>query len=143
MATSIEASAAKSSYGRAARSVTEALEQALRFLRAEGTVSVALVSDAAMRRVNRERRGKDESTTVLSFAERESNAPERSYLGEILLAPDTVRRRGEDVVSLAVHGLLHLLGYTHDGEDDSIEMERTEAKVLQYLESHVPHHHRP
>jgi len=118
----------------AARSVTEALEKALCFLAVQPLplVSVALVSDKEMRRVNNETRGKDEPTTVLSFPETTQFPPEEGYraLGEIVLAPETITRKGEDIARLAVHGLLHLLGYTHDGESDTMEMERLESEVF-------------
>ncbi|OGG37418.1 rRNA maturation RNase YbeY, partial [Candidatus Jorgensenbacteria bacterium GWA1_54_12] len=95
-------------------------------------VSVALVSDKEMRRVSNETRGKDEPTTVLSFPETTQFPPEEGYraLGEIVLAPETITRKGEDIARLAVHGLLHLLGYTHDGESDTMEMERLESEVF-------------
>jgi len=56
-------------------------------------------------------------------------------LGEIFLAPEYVRDHGEDIVFLAVHGLLHLLGYTHDGERDSIKMERKEREIIRRIHS--------
>ncbi len=118
----------------AARDVKGALEKALRFLavRPPSLVSIALVSDKEMRRVNNETRGKDEPTSVLSFPETTPFPPEEGYraLGEIVLAPDAIARKEEDIIRLAVHGLLHLLGYTHDGESDTMEMERLESEVF-------------
>ncbi len=135
----VEVAATDAAYGGMRMQVQEALEEALRFFGAAGTVSVALVPDEEMRRVNRERRGKDEPTTVLSFAERDvpvglRNASPVPHLGEILLAPDTISRRGEHIVRFALHGLLHLLGYTHESERDTMEMEQAEQKALNHLE---------
>ena len=71
-----------------------------------------------MRKINRKFKGKNRPTNVLSFeAEKGSLRPdlgnERRFLGEIFLAPDYIRARGEDLGFLFIHGFLHLLGYTH------------------------------
>ena len=95
-----------------------------------GEVTVALVSDARMRTLNRTFRGADYATDVLSFplsAER--------YLGDVVIATGVARRQaaavGHSVTTelrvLALHGLLHLLGYDH--ERDQGEMKRIEAKL--------------
>ena len=91
---------------------------------------MALVSDARMRTLNRSYRNKDYATDVLSFPSNE--AP---YLGDIVIATGVAQRQADDVghpVStelkvLALHGLLHLLGYDH--ETDAGEMARVEARL--------------
>jgi probable rRNA maturation factor len=113
--------------------------------RARGEVTVALVSDARMRTLNRSYRNKDYATDVLSFpALPEVNAGTRpaipieqddAYLGDIVIATGVAQRQADDVghpVStelkvLALHGLLHLLGYDH--EKDGGEMARVEARL--------------
>ena len=111
---------------------------------ARGEVTVALVSDARMRTLNRSFRNKDYATDVLSFpAATEPDAPDTAgsgdrsapYLGDIVIATGVAQRQADDVghsVStelkvLALHGLLHLLGYDH--EQDSGEMARLEARL--------------
>lgn len=95
---------------------------------ARGMVSIALVSDAAMRRLNRTFRGKDFTTDVLSF---EGEPP----LGDIAIALGVARRQARaqghslavELRVLALHGLLHLLGYDHDR--DRGEMRRVEERL--------------
>jgi len=100
--------------------------------RARGGVTVALVSDTDMRRLNRQYRGKNRVTDVLSFSAR---ASEGGFLGDIViargLAAAQARRAGHPVAVefrvLALHGLLHLLGYDH--ERDNGRMQRVEARL--------------
>jgi len=105
-----------------------------------GVVSIALVSDARIRLLNRRFRGKDRVTDVLSFpagprAGRGLPAGIRPFLGDIVIAEAVARRQaraaGHDVSTelrlLALHGLLHLLGYDH--ERDHGEMRRVEQRL--------------
>ena len=98
--------------------------------RARGSVTVALVSDARIRALNRRYRGKDRATDVLSFP---GAAP--GMLGDIVIAAGVVRRQAQaaghsvqtELRVLALHGLLHLLGYDH--ERDAGRMARVEARL--------------
>lgn len=117
---------------------------------AAGTVEVALVSDRHIRKLNRKFRGIDRSTDVLSFPAEEDPAvpvtgrlqpgarrkPMRDrHLGEIAIAVGVAKRQAlerrhsvsTEVRVLALHGLLHLLGYDH--ERDRGEMRRVEARL--------------
>jgi rRNA maturation RNase YbeY len=97
------------------------LLRALRLPDAE--LSLLLVSDAVMRELNRDWRGKDRPTDVLSFAQAEGpgGAP-AGLLGDVVISLDTARRqaaeRAETLASeldrLLIHGVLHLLGYDHE-----------------------------
>jgi probable rRNA maturation factor len=97
---------------------------------ARGTVTVAIVPDARVRLLNRQFRRKDRPTDVLSFP-----AEERGRLGDIVIAAGIARRqaqaaghsRGTELRVLALHGLLHLLGYDH--ERDAGRMARVEARL--------------
>jgi len=88
--------------------------------RARGAVVVAVVPDARVRNLNRRFRGKDAGTDVLSFP-----AEEPGQLGEIVIAHGVARRQaavarhalGTELRVLALHGLLHLLGYDHEHDD--------------------------
>jgi len=116
--------------------------------RAAGAVAVALVSDARMRSLNRRYRGADRVTDVLSFPafapaalRRGKPAPDPQppasgprFLGDIAIATGRARRQareaghpyGAELRLLALHGLLHLLGYDHeDGSGRMARMERT------------------
>jgi probable rRNA maturation factor len=97
---------------------------------ARGEVTVALVSDGRMRTLNRSFRGKDYATDVLSFP-----TDERGSLGDIVIATGVAHRQADDaghsigteLKVLALHGLLHLLGYDH--ETDKGAMARLEAAL--------------
>jgi probable rRNA maturation factor len=104
--------------------------------RARGTVTVALVSDTVMRRLNHQFRKADYATDVLSFpckndsgsdfprVQSRKSLPE-SFLGDIVIATGVARRQARGAGHseaterrvLALHGLLHLLGYDHEGDD--------------------------
>ena len=98
--------------------------------RARGAVTVAIVPDGRVRRLNRVYRRKDTPTDVLSFS---SEDPE--YLGEIVIAAGIARRQARaaghslqtELRVLALHGLLHLLGYDHERDDG--RMARVEARL--------------
>ncbi len=101
---------------------------------AKGDVSIAVVSDRRMRALNRQFRGKDTATDVLSFPA--THMPGVStFLGDIVIAVGVATRQAREAghpVStelkiLALHGLLHLLGYDHDTDDG--KMARAEARL--------------
>jgi probable rRNA maturation factor len=101
---------------------------------ARGELSVALVSDARVRALNRQYRGKDAATDVLSFPAAPT-APGIGYLGDIVIARGVARRQARAAGQaeanewriLALHGLLHLLGYDH--ETDNGAMARAERRL--------------
>jgi probable rRNA maturation factor len=104
-------------------------------------VTVAIVSDRRMRVLNRTFRGKDYVTDVLSFpvgrAEppKEGRAPVAISIGDIVIANGAATRQardhghavGTELRLLALHGLLHLLGYDHETDDG--RMARAEARL--------------
>jgi len=115
------------------RAVSRVLHRALP--RAPRAVEVHLITAGAMRELNRRWRGTDAPTTVLSFESR-SVFPRPGvprgirYIGEIYLAPAIIKTRGEGIERYALHGLLHLLGYTHAGKRDTMKMEAKEREIL-------------
>ena len=106
---------------------------------ARGEVTVALVGDRQIRSLNRRFRGLDRVTDVLAFpmggAVPEPLASGPRYLGDIVIATDRARRQARaeghslatELRVLALHGLLHLLGYDHGR--DAGQMERMEGRL--------------
>lgn len=122
-----------------------------RVLAAEKTpragVSVRIAGDALVRRLNREYRGEDAPTDVLSFALAENPhdfvLPPGNLLqlGEIVLSLPAARRQAREagrpllieVTHLLIHGVLHLLGYDHESEEDEKRMRAREEGLLSAL----------
>jgi len=115
--------------------------QLLRLLgegRAELTIS--LVEDREMQRLNAAYRGKDQPTDVLAFAMREGKraAGDETVLGDVVLSLDTAKRQAEsrghtvdeEVTTLLIHGVLHLLGYDHERSPaEARRMKRKEREL--------------
>ena len=107
-------------------------------------ISVVLADDATVQALNRDWRGKDKPTNVLSFAALDDeDAPlvpgAPLLLGDIILAFETCRAEAESLgkplsdhlCHLVVHGVLHLLGYDHEEDEaEAEEMERLETAIL-------------
>jgi probable rRNA maturation factor len=109
-----------------------------------GEVAILLTDDAAVRVLNREWRGVDAPTNVLSFpapAPPPGFAATQAPLGDIAIAYETMAREaehedkpfGHHLAHLAVHGFLHLLGYDHVVEAEAEAMERLECAILARL----------
>jgi probable rRNA maturation factor len=134
--------------------LSEFLERAQRELGfPEGGVTVRLISDSAMARLNRRYRSKRGPTDVLSFPAKatrtrlslprrfvtRSGANDAGYIGDIALSPETARRNArlysrslaEELRILVLHGLLHLAGFDH--EVDEGQMERIERRLRRRL----------
>jgi probable rRNA maturation factor len=106
---------------------------------AHGTIGVALVSDTRVRALNRTYRRRDYATDVLSFPTGPVPSMLRldrdGYLGDVVIARGVARRQARDaghselaeLKVLALHGLLHLLGYDHAA--DAGEMGRVEERL--------------
>lgn len=112
-------------------------------------LSILLTGDAAIRALNRDYRGTDALTDVLSFAQSEglafvaaADAP--PHLGDVVISVDTARRQAaeyglplqDELAHLLVHGILHLLGYDHERADDERVMRAREGDLLGRV-----HHH--
>ncbi|MEW5865431.1 MAG: rRNA maturation RNase YbeY [Bacillota bacterium] len=101
-------------------------------------VSIALVDDERIRELNSRYRGVASATDVLSFTMDNCDAPgEPALLGDVVISLETasreMRNSGEllsRTVLLAVHGLLHLLGYDHETDEDAEEMQAHESDIL-------------
>lgn len=101
-------------------------------------VSLLLTDDAEQRALNRDHRGKDSATNVLSFPPGFVPPAGPRPLGDISLALETVIREAAEqdtsvadhVSHLLVHGILHLLGYDHGDDEEAEEMEALEREIL-------------
>jgi probable rRNA maturation factor len=127
-----------------ALSTGAALLEDLPLERAE--LSLVLADDAMVQELNRQYRGQDKPTNVLSFAALDDeDAPEPEdgplLLGDVIIAYETTAAEAEaegkslsDHLShLVVHGVLHLLGFDHLEEDEAEEMEGLESSILGML----------
>jgi probable rRNA maturation factor len=130
-----------------------------------GELAIVLTDDSAIRALNRDWRGKDQPTNVLSFP---ANSPSRSLprkpgrvrvgaasrlagrvrlLGDIVIAYETMAREAaaeqrpfrHHLAHLAVHGFLHLVGHDHAAEAEAEAMEALEIAVLARLEVPNPY----
>jgi len=110
----------------------------------DASLSLSLVGDAEMRTINREHRGKDRPTDVLSFAidgeapgaPRRRGGPER-LLGDVVISVETARRQAvdydatlqEEIYRLLIHGLLHAIGHDHVRPGERRAMQREERRL--------------
>ena len=112
-----------------------------------GEVSVTLTNNEYIHTLNREYRGIDRPTDVLSFALNESeepdveDGPDVNVLGDLVISVERAKEQAADyghsvkreIAFLTVHGMLHLLGYDHMEEEDRIEMEAEQRFVMEKL----------
>ncbi|MGV3491514.1 MAG: rRNA maturation RNase YbeY [Devosia sp.] len=123
------------------RAIREAIKHAEPEIVGVTELSVVLTDDAEQRELNREWRGIDKSTNVLSFPQIEPFEPISGLMGDIILARETLVREAEEegvsfedhFTHLVVHGFLHLLGYDHIEDDEAEEMEGLETQILASL----------
>jgi len=105
--------------------------------RTDAAISLTLVDDAAIRAINREHRGKDQPTDVLSFPLEPEPFAQEQLLGDIVISLETARRQAADydatlqreVERLMIHGLLHVLGHDHMEPGERQEMEAEERRL--------------
>ncbi len=106
----------------------------------EGTISISFVGKKRIRDINRDFRGKDKATNVISFPFMD-NLPKEKIIGDIIICPSVAskeaRKYGNNFVDyiafLLIHGFLHLLGYDHIKEKDRLIMERKEEEIFRSI----------
>jgi probable rRNA maturation factor len=106
----------------------------------EAELSVSIVGDRSIRRLNREYLGRDKATNVISFAMSEGDFGEINpqMLGDVIISADTAAREAEDggltffsrLSFLLLHGILHITGFDHERCSEA-EAQRMEAKELE------------
>jgi probable rRNA maturation factor len=111
--------------------------------RPEAVLTVTFIRDRAMRRLNRDYRGIDRPTDVLSFAYHEDGdavaCDETSHIGDVVVSVETAERYARElglsfdreIEHLVIHGALHLAGYDHETDDG--EMNKLERKLRKEL----------
>ena len=111
----------------------------------QGGATVRIVSPEESRELNREYRGKDRPTNVLSFPMdlpvEVAEALGEAWLGDLAICAEVVRREAAEQrkpleahwAHMVVHGLLHLMGYDHMTDDQAAEMEALEVDILATL----------
>jgi probable rRNA maturation factor len=112
-------------------------------------VSILLTDDVTIQELNRQYRGYDKPTDVLSFAQQDSQEGEPplpalpgelTILGDVVISVDTAMRQAkthtvtleQELALLTVHGILHLLGYEDETEEGAKQMHRRERSLLNF-----------
>ena len=105
----------------------------------QSELGVELVGDRRMRRLNRQYRGRDSSTDVLSFSMREAPGPLSPLLGDVVISLPAVSRQAlnhrhsinDEFAIVLIHGILHLCGYDHErGSKEAQRMRRQERRLF-------------
>lgn len=112
----------------------------------DAEVNILLANDSTIKKLNRDFRGMDKATNVLSFPSDPS--PQSLSLGDIILASGIVKRECKaekktlenHTIHLVVHGVLHLLGYDHMKTKDARVMEKLECDILAAMGYPDPYH---
>ena len=125
--------------GLAERAVAAAITEARLEPAEDAELSIVLCDDAFIQGLNKQWRGKDKPTNVLSFPSAE--AARTVALGDIIVAYETSAREAAERATpladyfthLVVHGFLHLFGYDHEDDRDATTMEALESRTLARL----------
>jgi probable rRNA maturation factor len=112
-------------------------------------ISIVLSDDEHIRELNKHHRGMDKPTNVLSFPPARMKTPAGAprILGDIVIAFETMEREAAEeakplehhLTHLVVHGVLHLLGYDHEDEEEAETMEARERQILAKLDIPDPY----
>lgn len=135
---------ARSSVALRSRQVRSVAERMLRHLgREEHELSILLTDDAFIQTLNETHRGKNRPTDVLSFPQNEDEgaptALDHGLLGDVVISLDTAERQArgrkhslmDEVTFLLAHGILHLLGYDHETDEDEAKMDAMTQRLVQ------------
>ena len=115
--------------------------------RLKGEIAVALTGDGDMRNLNQQFRNKDKPTNVLAFPAGAQDNGDTPFLGDIAIGFGRCAAEAEErdipfaahASHLLVHGMLHLIGYDHQTDDEADAMERRETEILAALGVGDPH----
>jgi probable rRNA maturation factor len=127
----------------AEQTVRAAIAAAATLSTSDGEVSILLTDDSAVQVLNRNWRGIDKPTNVLSFpAPKNLSQGGGAILGDIVIAYETLKRESDDedrdflhhLTHLTVHGYLHLIGYDHQTGAEAVAMEALESKIMTHMQ---------
>ncbi len=122
--------------------ILQAAEAAFAACGKRGSADIFIVDEDEIRTANREHRNRDSGTDVLSFpAMPAGEAPADGYWGDIVLCLSRARAQAEEyghtlqreLAFLTAHGLLHLLGYDHEREEEEMHMRKLQTLILERM----------
>ena len=101
-------------------------------------VDISFCTENEITKLNKEFRGKNNSTNVLSFPDKEQKNISNECIGELMICQKVLEKEAFDqekkifdhFIHLVIHSLLHILGYTHENKNDAILMESKEVEFL-------------
>lgn len=104
-------------------------------------LSIRLVGEKEIQTLNKQYRNKDKPTNVLSFPAVNVPGMPESHIGDLIICVPVVVREAFDqektekahFAHITIHGILHLLGYDHQNDDEAREMESLEVRLLEQL----------
>ncbi|CZF77429.1 Endoribonuclease YbeY [Grimontia celer] len=116
-------------------------EQAVKSFQEQAEVTIRLVDEFESQSLNRDYRGKDKPTNVLSFPFEAPPGVELDLLGDLIICRQVVEKEAEEQnkdllahwAHMVVHGSLHLLGYDHIDDEEAEEMESLEISIMNAL----------
>ncbi len=116
-------------------------EQAVKSFREQAEVTIRVVDEFESQSLNRDYRGKDKPTNVLSFPFEAPPGVELDLLGDLIICRQVVEKEAEEQnkdlfahwAHMVVHGSLHLLGYDHIDDEEAEEMESLEISIMNAL----------
>ena len=116
-------------------------EAVLKDRKESAELTIRIVDEPESQSLNRDYRGKDKPTNVLSFPFEAPAMVEMDLLGDLVICAPVVEQEARDQgkslqahwAHMVVHGVLHLLGYDHQNDDEAEQMERLEVEILASL----------
>jgi len=109
----------------------------------QAEISIVLVDDKYIQRLNKEYLGRDRPTNVIAFSQQEGVGPKNDHLGDVVVSVERARTEAmaasmgdmDRILELLIHGICHLAGYDHEGvsAEDAKDMFRKEKEILEKI----------
>lgn len=125
------------------KKITLAFAETIRLLKKQkkqGTIELTLVTPAAIKKMNALYRRKNKVTDVLSFEYKDSLAEHFDIIGEILICPERAGKQksestslSKELITLFVHGLLHIFSFDHKTDQDFYTMNTVEKRIMKAI----------
>jgi len=98
-------------------------------------IEIILATPGQIKTINREHRGKNEATDVLSFPQHFHDKFPQNILGTIILCPTVIKKQegAYDLIPYLIHGYLHLMGYDHMSKSEQKEWDKIQKWVLKLI----------